>query len=455
MAKSAKKIPEKVLNQAISLIDPWLAYLRYALEFPSLTVGVVNNRKTVFARAYGYADIKKQRKATTQTCYRIASNSKVFTAICIMQLVNKKKLALNDPISKHLPWFKSDKQRALQKVTIRDLLSHSSGLIREGYTHQWDNDQFATKQEIKRFVKKGLLSKSRKGRFKYSNLGFAVLGLLIEQVSGQSYANFTRKTIINPLGFQFTDAQLTKNIREHLATGYGRLIPGRPREVFKHVETNGMEAATGFSSNIVELCRFVIAENIGGKGLLPDEIKQKMFNAKVSINEQDDYGLGYSIRHSGSKKLVGHGGGFPGHTTQTLFDPKEKIGLVLLINTTAAPVKWIAEETFKVFDYYIKHQKEFAKVDLSLSRYEGLYRARWGDMQVVAAGKKLLAFDPRLSPFADFSELISIGKHKFMIQSKDGFDSIGEVAEFIMKGQSSAMGVNWGSHPYKKIRLSK
>src|SRR6185503_10858280 len=164
MAKSAKKIPEKVLNQAISLIDPWLAYLRYALEFPSLTVGVVNNRKTVFARAYGYADIKKQRKATTQTCYRIASNSKVFTAICIMQLVNKKKLALNDPISKHLPWFKSDKQRALQKVTIRDLLSHSSGLIREGYTHQWDNVQFATKQEIKRFVKKGLLSKSRKGR---------------------------------------------------------------------------------------------------------------------------------------------------------------------------------------------------------------------------------------------------------------------------------------------------
>ena len=185
--------------------------------------------KIIFNRGYGYSNLSGNKKATDKTLYRIASISKLFTAISVMQLVEAEKIKLDDSVTKYLSWLKSK-----DKITLRQLLTHSSGINRDGNTPHWINDEFPEIEKIKKHVTEGAITYAPIEKFKYSNLSYTLLGKVIENVSGMSYKDYVKKNILQKIGLEDTYVDIEDKAEEKLATGYGRDLPGFDRDKFKN-----------------------------------------------------------------------------------------------------------------------------------------------------------------------------------------------------------------------------
>ena len=188
-----------LLKQGLHLIDNWLDFQTYIKEIPGVAVGIFIEDEIVFKKEYGYADLENKIKLTDRHLFRIASHSKLFTATAIMKLYHEEKLSIDDKISKYLPWFTSEKDENLQYIRIRHLLTHSSGISRDGKTAHWRTYEFPEIEEIIDQVKEGLSFFGTSEILKYSNYGYTILGQVIETVSGQNYHDYIQKEILEPL----------------------------------------------------------------------------------------------------------------------------------------------------------------------------------------------------------------------------------------------------------------
>ncbi|MBI3626609.1 beta-lactamase family protein, partial [Candidatus Uhrbacteria bacterium] len=290
--------------------------------------------------------------------------------------------------------------------------------------------------------------------FKYSNFGFAVLGQVIEKVSGMSYQKYVTKNIFDKLGLSRTWADLTPDSMKYLAKGYGRVIPEETRKIFKHIATNSYAAATGLISNVPDLARFLSAlslKNEKGPQLISRESKKEMMRPNFWQADGDDfYGLGLDIWKIKDKKLVGHGGGFPGFITRVLLDPENDIGVVVLSNANESPATDVSDAAFKMILDLSADGKPDRK---NLFKYEGLYRERWQDNIVVALHDGLRVFNPRTkSPINSGQQLKFIGKDKFIIEHDSSFGHAGEIVKFIFKkGIKKAQTMLWAGAPIQRV----
>lgn len=186
------------------LFSAWLeAQIAYR-GLPGVAVGVVHDQQLVWSKGFGFADIATKRPMTAQTRFRIASNSKLFAAIAIMQLREAGKLRLDDPVVKYLPWF-TPKPAGPDDgpITIEQLLSHSSGLQREAGDH-WSSFNFPSEAELIKLMPDRQAAFPPQTRWKYSNLAFAVAGQIVEKITGQRWADYVQGHIIAPLGMTAT-----------------------------------------------------------------------------------------------------------------------------------------------------------------------------------------------------------------------------------------------------------
>src|SRR5689334_4593475 len=182
------------------LFSAWLEGQIAYRGLPGIAVGVVSDQDLVWASGFGFADLKAKIPMTPTTKFRMASHSKLFTAIAIMQLREQGKLRLDDPVSTYLPWFKAKPAGDDDgPITIEQLLSHSSGLQREAGDH-WTSYAFPTADELRRLYAERQAAFAPSVRWKYSNLAYAVAGQVIEKVSGQSWADYVDQNIFKPLG---------------------------------------------------------------------------------------------------------------------------------------------------------------------------------------------------------------------------------------------------------------
>ena len=149
---------KKVIKYAVKVIDAWLPSKIQYDRIPALSVGLVHNGKIVYKRGFGFADVESRESATPDTCYRIASISKTFTAIAIMQIAEQGKLHLDDKIHKYLPWFKSSsKDSDSDNITIRQILSHTAGVFRDGNTPHWADDKFPDIVGLQKSISKAVV----------------------------------------------------------------------------------------------------------------------------------------------------------------------------------------------------------------------------------------------------------------------------------------------------------
>lgn len=363
-----------------------------------------------------------------------------------MQLVEQKKVSLDDKVSKFLDWFKSEADKNVSKITIRQLLTHSAGIIRDGDTQHWYDDKFPTLEQMKERVKKGLTVFPPLERFKYSNFGFGILGEVIKAVSGEDYSDYVTKHIIQPLGLTHTFSDLDSSNEKFLVSGYSKDVPGKEWFAFPKISTKALAAATGFMSSAKDMGKFLSAQFLGSEKLLSNESKREMQRIHWHRGEnKDHYGLSYETWLVNNHRIFGHGGGFQGYMSKNGLDIENKIGVQVLTNAIDAEAWQLMNGIYKTIYYVKEHPEEFVaeKNEADYSEYAGQYEDRWANSEVVDLGNRLVIFWPQYDDILDdYYQLKFKAKDEFKIIEGNEIGQIGETVKFIRDKEGKVIGLN-------------
>jgi CubicO group peptidase (beta-lactamase class C family) len=419
------------------LFDTWMKGQMAYRNLPGVAIGVVSDQQLVWAKGFGYADVDAKIPITPQTKFRMASHSKLFTATSIMQLRDQGKLRLDDPVSKHLPWFKVPPvEEGDAEITINELLTHSSGLSREAGAH-WTELKFPDAQGVRDYIASNKAIYSPEVRWKYSNLAYTIAGMIVEAVSGEKYADYVQKHIFDPLGM--SNSSVDKDV-PGIAVGYGRRMPDGSRMKFGFVDARAMGPATGITSTVEDMAKFVSAQfrtgKPGGAQILSTAALREMHRVRMMENDWSrGYAVGFAVTKSKDKLYVGHGGSYPGFKTQTLIQIDDKVGVIVLTNGDDSEPADLAQ---KLMDTVGKSVADAAKAkavevswDPSWSRFAGLYRSRMGESAVVELNKRLVSFNPASPNPEQQNKLVPIGNGQFKLEAPAGGGAVGEVVKFV------------------------
>ena len=288
---------------------------------PGLALAITDRRRLLAGRVAGMAEVGAARPVAADTLFEIGSIGKAFTAVTILQLEREGRLAIHDPVVRHLPWFRVP--RTGGTITLHHLLSHTAGI-----TAGIDGTPEPTTQAWRL---RNLRPGSAPGRrFHYSNVGYKTLGLVIEALEGEPYPEVIRRRLLGPVGMDASEPAITNEIRDRLAVGYEPVrddrawTEGQPLLPATWLETgtaDGSVAATG--PDLAAFLRFLMTDETG--------IASRMATPVPAINA-DGYGYALRTRLVDGRRYIGHGGGMVGYRAGMQWDPEAGIGAVVLQN---------------------------------------------------------------------------------------------------------------------------
>ncbi len=321
--------------------------IRIDQEVPGVSVVVTREDEVVFAGGSGLADLETDRAMTPDTILYAGSLSKIFTGVLTLRLVEEGKLTLDDVvagIAVNPPGGDSD-------VTVRHLLTHASGLEREGNFGYWFSAEFPDKKALASYLSDTDLRTAPGSAFRYSNIGYAALGAVAERASAESYADALRDRVLEPLGM---DSSGSPGPVSNIAIGYSpvdRVIPNKDRPfaglgrqvgnrfVREYHDAKAMTPAFGIYTNANDLSRlgrFLLG--FGGDGVLSDEMRARMLTPQDS-----GWGLGIKIDRLKGRPVARHSGWFAAHKSHLLLDLRSGVAVVVMANGDSASPAVIAE----------------------------------------------------------------------------------------------------------------
>lgn len=436
-------------DQAVAFLESWLEYRARQLEIPGFVVHVQERDEVVLDRAYGRADVEQNEPMTTGHIFGIASQSKMFTATAVMQLAELGALALDDRAVRYAPWLARHRDERFRGITLRHLLRHGAGMIRDGRNIDfWQLERpFPDETELQRMVLEAELAGETGGKLKYSNLGYALLGQVIQAVSGQSYAEVVAEQIIEPLRLMDTVPEYSPLIVERQATGYTRLLDRQRLVVPKSVPTRAFASVAGWHTTAADLGRFMAAQLPGNTKLLSDTAKTELHRSRrhhwVAPEERGtEYGLGFMVCQLGPRRVIGHSGGFIGHRTAAFLDPATGLSVVVFANAKDAPVMEMMQSVFSIFDYFEQWGTQMASPDRL--RFNVRLMDLWSTVQIVATDERIVAvFPEQWLPFLYAEELVRVNHNTLKIAKADDIASAGEMVEFQFRNNGSVETVNY------------
>jgi CubicO group peptidase (beta-lactamase class C family) len=379
-------------KDAFDVIDAWIKAQVDYQNLPSVSVAVVKDQETIWSKAYGSVNAETKRPASPATLYSICSISKLFTSVAIMQLYDAGKLRLDDDIKTLLPKYNLKQQyKDSGPITIRSLLTHSSGLPRESDYPYWTGPDFPFPSQEQLYSRLGeqqtLYPAST--NFQYSNLGMSLLGEVVEKISGKPYAKYVEENILNPLKLSATRAYLPKEEwGKKLAIGYGATKRDGTRDKVNFFDARGITAAAGFSSTVEDLAKFASWQlrllNTESTELLKSSTLKEMHRVQwMDPDWRTSWGLGFSVFQTEGVTLVGHGGSCPGYRTTLQVHPKEKMAYTVMINAGGESPETIAKEIREILAKVPK-DKSTKKADVKLEQYSGTYSSQpWGSEKII------------------------------------------------------------------------
>ncbi len=418
---------KEILDEVIPFIKEWVRFVGFHEKVPGISVAMQLDKDLLMDFSVGKKNLETGEPLTTDTLFRIASHSKLFTTTGIMELYAQEKLSMDDRVSKYLTWFKPKNDN----IRIKHLLNHTSGISRDSEFGQWYTHEFPTEQEFEDLVEKGVEVLDPALQIKYSNIAFTMLGRILEKVSGLKYEEYMQD-LCKRLGMNNTFPEIGEHSDRH-ARGYNYALPNEQRSAFPDVEARSMNPAAGFSSTASDLMKFYYAHLPGVDAGLKfgDYIKQEMHNQTFST-EEAKWGIGFSISKYGEITFRGHGGGYPGYISNSGFERETKIILAVLTNTLNPPIylfsgilNMVSYANSEYKNYETEHKNDFTK-------YEGLYREHWSLLYVKQlAGKLMLipmigALVPELITRISFIE-----NNDFKIEKTSPFGSPEQEVRFI------------------------
>src|SRR5687768_8426298 len=308
-------------------VDDYVAGEMAKRQIPGVSIAVTRDGKVVKTQGYGFANVELEVKATPDTVYQLASVTKQFTATAIMMLVDEGKLALDDKIQKHL----SDVPKAWEEVTVRHLLDHTSGI--KSYTSIPNFFANARKdytpQELIKLVADAPMEFKPGEKFAYNNTGYYLLGLIIEKAGGKKYGELLEERIFKPIGMTSTRVNDHKAIIKNRAQGYS--LPGGKLVNGEYVSPTQPYSAGALVSNVIDMAKWDVA--MASEGLLRKPMLVKMFSeSKLNDGKGAGYGFGWAVGSRNGRKLVDHGGGIPGFSTQITRFLDDKLTIIVLTN---------------------------------------------------------------------------------------------------------------------------
>jgi CubicO group peptidase (beta-lactamase class C family) len=308
----------------LQAIDSFLQKQVKANRIPGLAVAIVQGDEIIFARGYGEA--APGEPVTPQTQFYIGSVTKGFTALAVMQLVERGKLELDAPVQKYLPWFKVADPEVSRQITIRHLLNHTSGLGEAGDPNV--SAYTSTLEEQARLLADVRPTAPVGSQFQYYNQNYRLLGLLIEQVSGQSYSDYLRSNVFEPLGMTRTITDPAEAL--NLAQGYSRAF-GFPLPQSQNYIPGALPSGY-LISTAEDMAHYLLAQlrnrQSNGKQMLDPESLAAMRTLPAGVDTE--YAMGWMVVEDGN--TIAHGGALEYFQSFVAFGLKEEIGFVTLYN---------------------------------------------------------------------------------------------------------------------------
>jgi CubicO group peptidase (beta-lactamase class C family) len=410
-------------KEAIQLIDLWMNGIRDFHKLPGISIAIVDDQQLVWKKAYGFSNVESKTPAETNTIYSICSISKLFTSIAIMQLWEAGKLRLDDSVTAVLPSFDLKQQfSGSGPITIRSLLTHSSGLPRESDHPYWSapDFNFPTEKQVNDRLKNQQTLYPASTYYQYSNLGLTILGEIVAKLSGMSYENYVEQNILKPLRLSDTHPWLPKELwGTRMAKGYSSLYRDGTRKQFSLFDAKGITAAAGFSSSVEDLALFMEWQfrllNENKTEILKSSTLKEM--QRVHWLDPDwkvSRGLGFSISRTNEITYVGHGGSCPGYVTQVLTIPAAKLGVTVMINGQGESPSLYCNSILNI----LRKVKEgnVSADSLKLDDYSGYYDGyAWGGETIVVPwqGNLLMTGNPVDNPADERALFKPVGKDLF------------------------------------------
>ncbi len=304
-----------------------LAMGRFKPDEPGATIIVMRNGKTIFRKAYGLANVAAKTPLKPDDVLRIGSVTKQFTAVGILMLADAGKLALSDEISKYVPMFPAKDK----SVTIEHLLTHTSGIpnFTDNAEYRINRNKLSSQAEVVARFKDLPLSFEPGSRWAYSNSGYFLLGMVIEKVSGKSYADFIAEKIFIPLGMADTAYEGFERSAKRRVEGYqdanGKF------SVAQKIDMSVPFSAGAMVSTVDDLARWDAAIT-AGKFLKPETWKKAFTAYTLADGKKTTYGYGWGVAKVQGKDAITHTGGIDGFSSVATHVPGDKVFVAVLRN---------------------------------------------------------------------------------------------------------------------------
>ncbi|MEC8991303.1 MAG: serine hydrolase domain-containing protein [Candidatus Latescibacterota bacterium] len=313
---------------------------------PGLVLGIVGEEGLLWSGGFGVVCLDGTDCPDENTVVRIASVTKTFTTTAILQLRDEGLLGLDDPLHQHIPEFGQAVERGgtVEEVTLRRLLTHRAGLVTESPVRGWGSLDFPSREEVLEALPRTEVVIPSDSAWKYSNLGFGLLGEVVSRLGRCSYDDYIRANILEPLDLESTSLDLTESMQQRAFCGYNLpAFQDRP-ETAPYAHLNGIAAAGQLHSTVADLARWVAFQFRGDGGARQGS---QVLNGRT-LNEmhrpqyvEPDWSagqcLGWRATRVGNRVYHNHGGGIHGFSTQVWFDLASRAGAIVLMNMWPPP----------------------------------------------------------------------------------------------------------------------
>jgi CubicO group peptidase (beta-lactamase class C family) len=433
---------------ACRYFDSWLALRREVDRVPGIQAAVYHDDAVVLSTAHGVADLDSGAPLTERHLFRIASHSKTFTATAVMQLVEAGRLRLDDTVAQ---WIDELAPAPIGDVTLRELLAHAGGVVRDGWDGDfWQLDRaFPDRDELLRIAADAADVLPRNERFKYSNIGYSLVGEVIERASGIPYRQYVQERIVDRLGLRDTGPDLDRARSDAFAAGHTALGYAARRITIDHVDTGAMTAATGLYSTASDLVTYASAHFADDERLLGNAAKRQMQHAGWRVDgTESEYGFGVEATTIGQRRVLGHGGGYPGHITRTYFDPTDRLAVSVFTNAIDGPALGLATVGVKLVDLAAKGvggpTTDAPGVDPR--SFCGRFATLWGVYDIATLGGRLYQLSPTLvDPTVAPTRLEIVDRDTVRIAHTSGYGSRGETLRFERSADGTITSIRGGS----------
>lgn len=378
------------LSTAINLLDKWLAKKTHDTQLPGLAMGIIHNGELIWGKGYGYANIEEKIPVTLDTRFRIASITKTFTAVAILQLYDAGKLRLDDPISKYLDWFELRYPDA-PEITIYHCLTHTSGLPRDATIPHWTENEFQDWDELVRTTKTRQPMMPPLQDFSYSNLGYSLLGGVIQTVSGEQWEDYIHAHIVAPL--EMTNTLVApKGDEGEFALGYLSPTEDYSRQAVDFIETKGFSPSASVASSIHDLVKYARFHLSKGQTPILSGYSLREMHRVHWVNDdwRGGYGLGTRTWRIADYTVSGHTGGYKGFLTMFSVCREHDFSVIALTNSVDSSPYLYVEQAYKlILPEILKITTKTQVADPIWSDYVGTYLNDWGNTEVVIRNGQL------------------------------------------------------------------